>query len=109
MPGRTFLTCIVLQLCSFMIVAQNYDMSVLVHGKAIAKKLIKDDSLNVIQIKKKSLKDVSSIALSLNQKLSNRVYKKVIEITDTSENELALANESTNSPGLFIISLTGAN
>jgi hypothetical protein len=103
---RTFLIFLLIQSYSSTALSQQDEISVLLNNKIIGKTFIKEDSLNVITIKKSDSKE-STLTIILNLNAPNKVYKRNIELTDGNEIELSNINESTSDPGTYKVDLTG--
>lgn len=103
---RTFLIFLLIQSYSSIALSQQDEISVLLHDKIIGKTFIKDDSLNVITIKKPDSKE-STLTIVLNLNAPNKVYKRNIELIDGNGNELSNINESTSDPGTYSVNLSG--
>src|SRR5258706_10028552 len=102
---RTFLIFLLIQSYSSIALSQQDEISVMLHNEIIGKTFIKDDSLNVITIKKPDGKE-STLTIVLNLNAPNKVYKRNIELIDATGNELSNVNESTSDPGTYKVDLS---
>jgi hypothetical protein len=104
MKAKYFVHTLLFVSFSIGVFAQPAVISVLINGKKIGERAIKENS-DIIPVHKVKFKNVSSITLIYKQMNVSNVYKRSIDITNQSDRPLYHVQESKLKPGWFNISI----
>ena len=89
---------------SVVVFAQPAVVSVLINGKKIGERVIKENA-DIIQVQKLKFKNVTLLTVVYQQVNMSKVYKRSLEITNQDDSSLYHVQESKLKPGWFRINI----